>query len=129
MSGDLLEQNAQMFNQVSSNFSAFQVNFSACKVLYTSLGLFGLDLFLYLVLLPFEQSMGFMIDIYFWTISALVCARYIQLFTSQSFFLHIADTRERQYFVQSSRQYPRNLERVNTFTHISIYHFCVICSL
>ncbi|ESQ43013.1 hypothetical protein EUTSA_v10015643mg, partial [Eutrema salsugineum] len=26
VSGDLLEQNSQMFNQVSSNFSAFQVN-------------------------------------------------------------------------------------------------------
>ncbi|CAN8258085.1 unnamed protein product [Cochlearia groenlandica] len=26
VSGDLLEQNAHMFNQVSSNFSAFQVN-------------------------------------------------------------------------------------------------------
>ncbi|KAG2314243.1 hypothetical protein Bca52824_017365 [Brassica carinata] len=26
VSGDLIEQNAQMFNQVSSNFSAFQIH-------------------------------------------------------------------------------------------------------
>nr|VDC92894.1 unnamed protein product [Brassica oleracea] len=36
VSGDLLEQNAQMFNQVSTNFSAFQVNatshFSPCRI-------------------------------------------------------------------------------------------------
>lgn len=59
VSGDLLEQNAQMFNQVSSNFSAFQVNSTSTFHHVEFFWYTWQDLFICLVLVCFWSILKF----------------------------------------------------------------------